>query len=166
LGIFPIYSSTDCWWTVDPLRSTSSLAEGDIWKKVVLLRCRLVRARRFRRGRSRSNSMLSSTVVAVIAVLSCLTSCSSGEVVEYKTGDAIVLEGGSRDPLSFAPTLHCYAPCVVLLNHTFRFYIKYLKWLYHKEDNHLLIFCVFSRDCSSNISQKYKLGNFWEYFKD
>jgi hypothetical protein len=40
------------------------------------------------------------------------------------------------------------------------------KWLYHKEDNHLLIFCVFSRNCSSNISQKYKLGNFWEYFKD
>jgi hypothetical protein len=40
-----------------------------------------------------------------------------------------------------------------------------LKWLYRKEGNHLLIFCVFSRDCSSNISQKYKLGNFWEYFR-
>jgi hypothetical protein len=34
-----------------------------------------------------------------------------------------------------------------------------LKWLYHKEDNPLLIFCVSSRDCSSNISQKYELGN-------
>ncbi len=40
-----------------------------------------------------------------------------------------------------------------------------LKWFYHKEDNHLLIFCVFSRECSS-ISQKYKLGIVWEYFKD
>jgi hypothetical protein len=28
-----------------------------------------------------------------------------------------------------------------------------LKWLYEKEDNHLLIFCVFSRDSSSDISQ-------------
>ncbi len=41
-----------------------------------------------------------------------------------------------------------------------------LKWLYHQEDNHLLIFSIFSRDRSSNISQKYKLGNFLEYFKD
>ncbi len=40
-----------------------------------------------------------------------------------------------------------------------------LKWLYHKGENHLLIFCILSRDCSSNISQKYELGNFWEYFK-
>ncbi len=30
----------------------------------------------------------------------------------------------------------------------------------NKEDNHLLIFCVFSSGCSSNISQKYKLGKF------
>jgi hypothetical protein len=37
---------------------------------------------------------------------------------------------------------------------------RHLKWLYHKEDNHLLNFCVFSKDCSSNISQKYELGNF------
>jgi hypothetical protein len=29
----------------------------------------------------------------------------------------------------------------------------------------LLIFCVFSRARSANISRKYKLGNFWEYFK-
>jgi hypothetical protein len=35
-----------------------------------------------------------------------------------------------------------------------------LKRLYQIKDNHLLIFCVFSRGCSSNISQKYKLGNF------
>jgi hypothetical protein len=34
------------------------------------------------------------------------------------------------------------------------------KCLYHKEGNHLLILCVFLRDCSSNFSQKYKLGNF------
>jgi hypothetical protein len=40
-----------------------------------------------------------------------------------------------------------------------------LKRRYDKEDNHLLIFCASSRDRSSNISQKYKLGNFWEYFK-
>jgi hypothetical protein len=40
-----------------------------------------------------------------------------------------------------------------------------LKRLYHEEDNHLLIFCVFSRGRSSNISQKFKLKNFWEYFK-
>jgi hypothetical protein len=31
-----------------------------------------------------------------------------------------------------------------------------LKWLYHEEDNHFLIFCVFSGDCCSNISQKYR----------
>jgi hypothetical protein len=31
---------------------------------------------------------------------------------------------------------------------------------YHKEDNPLLIVCVFSRGCNSNISQKYKLRNF------
>ncbi len=41
----------------------------------------------------------------------------------------------------------------------------WLKRLYHKEDNHLLIFCVFSRGRSSDISQKYNIGNFWEYFK-
>jgi hypothetical protein len=35
-----------------------------------------------------------------------------------------------------------------------------LKRLYHNEDNYLLIFCVFSRDRSSNISQEYKLRNF------
>jgi hypothetical protein len=35
-----------------------------------------------------------------------------------------------------------------------------LKRLYHKEDYHLLIFCVFSRGRSSSISQKYKLGRF------
>jgi hypothetical protein len=35
-----------------------------------------------------------------------------------------------------------------------------LKRLYHKEDNHLLIFCVFSKGRSSNMSQKYGLGNF------
>jgi hypothetical protein len=40
-----------------------------------------------------------------------------------------------------------------------------LRRLYHKEDNHMLIFCVFSTDRNSNISQKYILGNFWEYFK-
>jgi hypothetical protein len=33
-------------------------------------------------------------------------------------------------------------------------------------NNYLLIFCVFSRDGSSNILQKYKFGNFLEYFKD
>ncbi len=40
-----------------------------------------------------------------------------------------------------------------------------LKRLYPKEDNHLLIFCVFSTGRNSNISQKYILGNFWEHFK-
>jgi hypothetical protein len=35
-----------------------------------------------------------------------------------------------------------------------RIFVRDLKWLYHKEDNHLLIFCVLSRDCSLNISQK------------
>ncbi len=28
------------------------------------------------------------------------------------------------------------------------------------------MFCLFSGDCSSDISQKYKLGNLREYFKD
>ncbi len=45
-------------------------------------------------------------------------------------------------------------------------FVTILKWLCHKEDNHLLIFCVFSRDCSSNISRKNKLENVWEYFKN
>ncbi len=40
-----------------------------------------------------------------------------------------------------------------------------LKRLYRKEDNHLLNFCEFLGGRSSNISQKYILGNFWEYFK-
>jgi hypothetical protein len=44
-------------------------------------------------------------------------------------------------------------------------FLSNLKWFYHKGDNHLLIFYVLSRDCSSNFSHKYKLGNFWEYFK-
>jgi hypothetical protein len=35
-----------------------------------------------------------------------------------------------------------------------------LKRLYHKEGNHLVMFCVVSRCRTSNISQKYKLGNF------
>jgi hypothetical protein len=39
-------------------------------------------------------------------------------------------------------------------------FFLFLKRLYHKEDNHLLIFCVFSRGRGSNISQKYKSGNF------
>jgi hypothetical protein len=38
--------------------------------------------------------------------------------------------------------------------------ITELKRLHQKEDNHLLIFCIFSRGRSSNISQKDKLGNF------
>ncbi len=40
-----------------------------------------------------------------------------------------------------------------------------LRRLYHKEENHMLIFCVFSRDRSSNISQNCELENFWEYVK-
>jgi hypothetical protein len=40
------------------------------------------------------------------------------------------------------------------------YYLSLLKRLYHKEDNHLLIFFVSSSDRRSNISQKYKLGNF------
>ncbi len=38
---------------------------------------------------------------------------------------------------------------------TWRYWMYPLKWLYHKKHNsYLLIFCVFSRDCSSNILQK------------
>jgi hypothetical protein len=40
----------------------------------------------------------------------------------------------------------------------FIFFSAGLKWLYYKED--LLIFCVFSRDCSSNISQNINQGIF------
>ncbi len=46
-----------------------------------------------------------------------------------------------------------------------RFITPPLKRLYHKEDNHLLIFGVFSRGRSSNISREYELGNVLEYFK-
>jgi hypothetical protein len=35
-----------------------------------------------------------------------------------------------------------------------------VKEAYHKADNHLLIFCVFSKGRSSNTSQKYELGIF------
>ncbi len=44
------------------------------------------------------------------------------------------------------------------------FLVDELKWLYHTENNHLLIFCVFSWDCSSNMSGK-KIGEFLSIFQ-
>jgi hypothetical protein len=51
------------------------------------------------------------------------------------------------------------ADCILPVENT-------LKRIYHKKDNHLLIFCEFSRDRSSNISQKYTLGNFENIVRD
>jgi hypothetical protein len=45
-------------------------------------------------------------------------------------------------------------------NILFIVHLDLLKRLYHKGYNHVLFFCVFPRDRSSNISQKYKLDNF------
>jgi hypothetical protein len=52
---------------------------------------------------------------------------------------------------------------ITFLSLRFIYIFVSLKRLYHKEDNYLLIFCVFSWGRSSNISQKYTLGNSWEY---
>jgi hypothetical protein len=48
----------------------------------------------------------------------------------------------------------------ILLFFLFKAAVLFLKRLYHKEDNNLLIFRIFSRGLSSNISQKYKSGKF------